>query len=88
MEELGGHNAAWLSAEACATKQPDQAVIPMRYAILCYHDQKVTCACSQEHDESVMAKLAVVHEKLARRASSRLLPPRPEPCARTANRRW
>ncbi len=50
----------------------------MQYAILCYHDEKVTCAWSKEHDDAVMAKLAVVHEKLARQGKlgpvARLLP--------------
>lgn len=50
----------------------------MRYAILCYHDEKVVCAWSQEQDDAVMAKLAVVHEKLAREGKlgpvARLLP--------------
>jgi len=50
----------------------------MQYAILCYHDEKVTCAWSQEQDDAVMAKLAVVHEKLARQGKlgpvARLLP--------------
>jgi glutamate-1-semialdehyde aminotransferase len=31
----------------------------MQYAILCYHDEKVTCAWSKEHDDAVMAKLGV-----------------------------
>ena len=50
----------------------------MQYAILCYHDEKVTCSWSQEQDDAVMAKLAVVHEKLARQGKlgpvARLLP--------------
>lgn len=50
----------------------------MRYAILCYHDEKVVCAWSQEQDDAVMAKLAVVHDKLAREGKlgpvARLLP--------------
>jgi hypothetical protein len=50
----------------------------MQYAILCYHDEKVTCARSQEQDAAVMAKLAVAHEKLARQGKlgpvARLLP--------------
>lgn len=50
----------------------------MRYAILCYHDEKVTCAWSKEEDAAVMAKLAVVQEKLARAGKlgpvARLLP--------------
>ncbi len=29
----------------------------MRYAILCNHDDKVTCAWSKKHDDAVMAKL-------------------------------
>jgi hypothetical protein len=50
----------------------------MQYAILCYHDEKVTCAWSKEHDDAVMSKLGVVHEKLARQGKlgpvARLLP--------------
>jgi hypothetical protein len=50
----------------------------MRYAILCYHDEKVTCAWSQAEDAAVMAKLAVVQERLAREGKlgpvARLLP--------------
>lgn len=50
----------------------------MQYAILCYHDEKVTCAWSKEHDEAVMAKLGGVMEKYARQGRlgpvARLLP--------------
>lgn len=50
----------------------------MHYAILCYHDEKVVCAWSQEQDDAVMARLAVVHQKLAREGKlgpvARLLP--------------
>ncbi len=50
----------------------------MQYAILCYHDEKVTCAWSQEQDDAVMAKLGVVQERLARQGKlgpvARLLP--------------
>lgn len=50
----------------------------MQYAILCYHDEKVTCAWSKEHDEAVMAKLGVVMEKYSRQGKlgpvARLLP--------------
>jgi hypothetical protein len=50
----------------------------MQYAILCYHDEKVTCAWSKEHDDAVMAKLAVVRDKLMRASKlgpvARLLP--------------
>ena len=38
----------------------------MQYAILCYHREDVVCAWSKQEDDSVMAKLAVVQEKLAR----------------------
>ena len=50
----------------------------MRYAILCYHDEKVTCGWSQAEDAAVMAKLAVVQERLVREGKlgpvARLLP--------------
>lgn len=35
----------------------------MQYAILCYHDEKVTCAWSKEHDDAIMAKLGAVMVK-------------------------
>ena len=50
----------------------------MQYAILCYHDEKVTCAWSKEHEAAVMAKLGAVREKLERQGKlgpvARLLP--------------
>ena len=50
----------------------------MQYAILCYHDEKVTCAWSREHDEVVMAKLGVVQERLIKQGKlgpvARLMP--------------
>ena len=50
----------------------------MQYAVLCYHDEKVTCAWSKEHDDAVMAKLGTVMEKLSRQGKlgpvARLLP--------------
>lgn len=50
----------------------------MQYAILCYHDEKVTCAWSKEHDAAVLAKLGGVMEKYAARGKlgpvARLLP--------------
>lgn len=50
----------------------------MQYAILCYHDEKVTCAWSKEEDDAVMAKLGVVMERLAKQGKlgpvARLLP--------------
>lgn len=38
----------------------------MYYAILCYHDEKVVNAWSKEEDDAVLAKLAAVHEKVAK----------------------
>ena len=50
----------------------------MQYAILCYHDEKVTSAWSKEHDDAVMAKLGAVTEKYAKAGKlgpvARLLP--------------
>ncbi|MDI4657111.1 YciI family protein [Xanthobacter autotrophicus] len=50
----------------------------MMYAILCYHEEDVVCAWSKEEDDAVMAKLAVVQERLIQAgkmgASLRLLP--------------
>lgn len=37
----------------------------MHYAILCYNSEDVVCAWCKAHDDAVMEKLAVVHEKLA-----------------------
>jgi len=50
----------------------------MQYDILCYHDEKVTCAWSKEQDDAVMAKLGVVMDRLTRQGKlgpvARLLP--------------
>jgi hypothetical protein len=50
----------------------------MQYAILCYHDEKVTSAWSKAHDDAVMAKLGAVTERLERQGKlgpvARLLP--------------
>ncbi len=50
----------------------------MHYAILCYHDEKVTCAWSQAEDDALMAKLGAVHERLVKQGKlgpvARLLP--------------
>jgi len=50
----------------------------MLYAILCYHEEDVVCAWSKEQDDAVMAKLAVVQEKLTQQGRlgpvARLLP--------------
>jgi hypothetical protein len=50
----------------------------MLYAILCYHSEDVVCSWSKEEDDAVLARLAVVQEKLARQGKlgpvARLLP--------------
>jgi hypothetical protein len=50
----------------------------MQYAILCYHSEDVVGAWSKEEDDAVMARIAVVQEKLARQGKlgpvARLLP--------------
>jgi hypothetical protein len=38
----------------------------MLYAILCYNQEDVTCAWSQEHEDEVMQKLGAVQERLTR----------------------
>ena len=38
----------------------------MLYAFLCYHTEDVVFSWSQEEDDAVMAKLNVVHQKLAK----------------------
>ncbi|MBA3448133.1 MAG: YciI family protein [Pseudaminobacter sp.] len=50
----------------------------MRYAILCYNSEEVVFSWTKEEDDAVMAKLDVVHQKLAKQGklgpSLRLLP--------------
>ncbi|MDB5461228.1 MAG: hypothetical protein JWO72_2969 [Caulobacteraceae bacterium] len=50
----------------------------MLYALLCYHEEDVVCGWSREEDAAVMAKLAVVQDRLARSGQlgpvARLLP--------------
>jgi hypothetical protein len=50
----------------------------MLYAILCYDSEDVVSAWTKEEDDAVMAKLHVVHDKLARQGrlgpTARLLP--------------
>src|SRR5580692_9950981 len=50
----------------------------MRYAILCYHDEDVVCSWSKQEDAAVMARLAVVQDRLTKAGklgpSLRLLP--------------
>jgi hypothetical protein len=50
----------------------------MLYALLCYNDEDVVYAWSQEEDDAVMARLGVVHERLLKQGklgpALRLLP--------------
>jgi hypothetical protein len=50
----------------------------MLYAILCYNDEAVVGSWTKEEDDAVMARLEVVHEKIAKAGklgpSARLLP--------------
>jgi hypothetical protein len=78
-ESVGANRlAARRAEEAIHGTTQIQEVKSMQYAILCYHDEKVTCAWSKEEDDAVMAKLGVVMEKLTRQGKlgpvARLLP--------------
>ena len=50
----------------------------MLYAILCYHSEEIVTSWTKEEDDAVMARLDVVHQKLAAQGrmgpSARLLP--------------
>ena len=50
----------------------------MLYAILCYNDEDVVYFWTKEEDDAVMAKLDVVHQKLAKQGklgpAARLMP--------------
>jgi hypothetical protein len=50
----------------------------MLYAILCYHSEDVVGSWTKEEDDAVMAKLSVVHQKLAKNGKlgpvARLMP--------------
>jgi hypothetical protein len=39
----------------------------MLYTILCYHSEEALTSWTKEHDDAVMAKLAVVQDKLAKK---------------------
>src|SRR3954447_10652400 len=56
-----------------------EKVLPMLYAILCYHDEDFVGSWSKDQDEAVMKKLAVVQEGLAKQGrlgpGGRLRPP-------------
>jgi hypothetical protein len=53
-------------------------MLPMLYAILCYHDEDFVGSWSKDQDEAVLKKLAVVQDKLAKQGRlgpvARLLP--------------
>ncbi|MFM9846770.1 MAG: YciI family protein, partial [Hyphomicrobiaceae bacterium] len=38
----------------------------MQYAILCYHSENAVCSWTKEEDDAVMAKLAVVQDRLTK----------------------
>jgi hypothetical protein len=38
----------------------------MLYAMLCYHSEDIVCSWTKEEDDAVLARLGVVHEKLAK----------------------
>jgi hypothetical protein len=50
----------------------------MLYALLCYNSEELVTSWSQEHDDAVMARLNVVHQKLAEKGkfgpAARLMP--------------
>jgi hypothetical protein len=50
----------------------------MLYALLCYNDEKAVFSWTKEQDDAVMARLDVVHQKLAKNGklgpAARLLP--------------
>ena len=50
----------------------------MQYAILCYHNENIVCSWTKEEDDAVMAKLAVVQDKLVKQGKlgpvARLMP--------------
>lgn len=48
----------------------------MRYALLCYNDESMTSAWTEEEDAIVMARLSKVHEKYAKEFGpvARLMP--------------
>ncbi|MGE8943825.1 YciI family protein [Leptospira interrogans] len=50
----------------------------MLYAILCYHKEDVVCAWTKAEDDAVMAKLAVIQERLLKEGKlgpvARLMP--------------
>lgn len=50
----------------------------MQYAILCYHSEDIVGAWTKQEDDAVMARLSLVHDKLAQQGRlgpvARLLP--------------
>lgn len=45
---------------------PPSRTGPMLYALLCYNDEDMVFSWTKEEDDAVMARLALVHEKLDR----------------------
>lgn len=62
----------------------------MKYAILCYHDERVVFAWSKEEDDAVMARLAAVKERFAAKhklgPTIRLLPTKTATSLRTGDK--
>ena len=48
-------------------RTPAPAINPMLYTILCYNSEEMIGTWTKEHDDDVMAKLAVVQERLAKK---------------------
>ena len=50
----------------------------MLYAVLCYNSEEMVCAWTKEEDDAVMARLDVIHKRLAKEGklgpAARLLP--------------
>ena len=65
----------------------------MLYAMLCYNDEDVVCSWTKEEDDAVMARLDVVHKRLAKEGKlgpvARLLPTTAATTVRKdSDRRW
>ena len=67
-----------LSARVILGRSSSKEARPMLYAFLCYNSEDVVFSWTQAEDDAVMAKLHVVHEKVAKAGklgpSLRLLP--------------
>jgi hypothetical protein len=68
-----------LSARAMFVRpRQNEEPIPMLYAMLCYNDEDVVYSWTKEEDDAVMARLDVIHKRLAKEGklgpAARLLP--------------